>query len=96
MGWGGDLSELRISEFKDFSIELPKLKDKEEKNTGKKSQKFQRLWDNNKRDNSFEMAVKVKATQSCLTLCDLMDYTIHGILQARRLEWVAFPFSRGY
>ena len=28
-------------------------------------------------------------------LCDPMDYTIHGILQARILEWVAFPFSRG-
>ena len=40
-------------------------------------------------------AVKVKATQSCLTLCDPMDYTVHGILQARILEWVAFPFSRG-
>ena len=26
---------------------------------------------------------------------DPMDYTIHGILQARILEWVAFPFSRG-
>ena len=25
-----------------------------------------------------------------------MDYTIHGILQARILEWVAFPFSGGY
>ena len=24
-----------------------------------------------------------------------MDYTLHGILQARILEWVAFPFSRG-
>ena len=24
-----------------------------------------------------------------------MDYTVHGILQARKLEWVAFPFSRG-
>ena len=31
----------------------------------------------------------------CLTLCDPMDYTVHGILQARILEWVAFPFSRG-
>ena len=30
----------------------------------------------------------------CLTLCDDMDYTVHGILQARILEWVAFPFSR--
>ena len=29
------------------------------------------------------------------TLCDPMDYTVHGILQARILEWVAFPFSRG-
>ena len=27
--------------------------------------------------------------------CDPMDYTVHGILQARILEWVAFPFSRG-
>ena len=33
--------------------------------------------------------------QSCPTLCNLMDYTIHGILQARIPEWVAFPFSRG-
>ena len=39
--------------------------------------------------------VKVKVTQLCLTLCDPMDYTVHGILQARILEWVAFPFSRG-
>ena len=33
--------------------------------------------------------------QLCLTLCDLMDYTVHGILQARILGWVAFPFSKG-
>ena len=39
--------------------------------------------------------VKVKVTQSCLTLCDPMDYTVHGILQARILERIAFPFSRG-
>ena len=39
--------------------------------------------------------VKVKVTQSCPTLSDPMDYTVHGILQARILEWVAFPFSRG-
>ena len=38
--------------------------------------------------------VKVKVTQSCLTLCDPMDYTVHGILQARILEWVVVPFSR--
>ena len=29
------------------------------------------------------------------TLCDPMDYIVHGILQTRILEWVAFPFSRG-
>ena len=33
--------------------------------------------------------------QSRQTLCDPMGYTVHGILQARILEWVAFPFSRG-
>ena len=38
---------------------------------------------------------KVKIAQSCPTLCDPKDYTVHGILQARILEWVAFPFSRG-
>ena len=32
--------------------------------------------------------------QLCLTLCDPMGYTVHGILQARILEWAAFPFSR--
>ena len=36
----------------------------------------------------------MKVTQSCLTLCDPIYYTVHGILQARILEWVAFPFSR--
>ena len=30
---------------------------------------------------------------SCLTLCNPMDYTGHGILQARILEWVAYPFA---
>ena len=40
------------------------------------------------------MKVKVKVAQSCLTLCNPMNYTVHGILQARILEWVAFPFSR--
>ena len=36
----------------------------------------------------------VKVAQSCPTLCSPMDYTVHGILQARILEWVAFSFSR--
>ena len=39
--------------------------------------------------------LKVEVSQSYLTLCDSMDYIVHGILQARILEWVAFPFSRG-
>ena len=30
------------------------------------------------------------------SVCDPMDYTVHGILQDRILEWVAFPFSRGF
>ena len=38
---------------------------------------------------------EVKVAQSCPTLCDSMGCTVHGILQARILEWVAFPFSRG-
>ena len=41
------------------------------------------------------MKVKVKVTQSCPTLCDPMDCTVHWILQARILEWVSIPFSRG-
>ena len=39
--------------------------------------------------------LKVKVTQSCLTLVTPVDYTVHGILQARILEWVAIPSSRG-
>ena len=36
-----------------------------------------------------------EVAQLCLILCDPMDYTVHGILQSRILEWVVFPFSRG-
>ena len=36
-----------------------------------------------------------KVAQLCPTLCDPMNYRVHGILQARILECVAFPFSRG-
>ena len=43
-----------------------------------------------------ESKKKVKVAQfSVFTLFDHMDYTVHGILQARILEWVAFPFSKG-
>ena len=43
---------------------------------------------------------RVKSLRSCPTLCDLMHYnppgsSLHGILQASILEWVAMPFFRG-
>ena len=46
------------------------------------------------------MEVKVLDAQLCLTLCNPMDCSlpgssVHGILQARILEWVAISFSRG-
>ena len=41
------------------------------------------------------MKAKVKVAQSCPTLCNPMDYTAHGILLTRILEWVAFLFSKG-
>ena len=37
----------------------------------------------------------MNVAQSCPTICDPMDYTVYGIPQARILEWVAIPFSRG-
>ena len=43
----------------------------------------------------FHLSDYTNIAQSCPTLCDLMDYTVHGILQARILEWVAILFSRG-
>ena len=44
--------------------------------------------------------VRAKSLQLCLTLCNTMDYnlpdsSVHGILQARILDWVAMPSSRG-
>ena len=46
-----------------------------------------------------QMKVKVIGSQSCLTLCDPMDCSlpgssVHGILQARILEWVTISFSK--
>ena len=37
----------------------------------------------------------MKVVQLCLTLCAPMGYRVHGILQAKILEWVAVPFYRG-
>ena len=46
------------------------------------------------------LSLYAKSLQLCLTLCDPMgysppDFSILGILQAKILEWVAMPFSRG-
>ena len=38
---------------------------------------------------------KVKVAQSCLTLWDPTDYTVHGSLQARTLEWVSLSLLQG-
>ena len=44
---------------------------------------------------AMKVKVKAKVLWSCPTLCDPMDYTVYGILKARILEWVAFPFFMG-
>ena len=49
---------------------------------------------------TFTSHMNAKSLQSCLTLCDTTDYnppgsSVHGIFQARILERVAIPFSRG-
>ena len=48
----------------------------------------------------YSLESESEVTQSCLSLCDPMDYSlpgfsVHGIFQARVLEWVAISFSRG-
>ena len=48
-----------------------------------------------------QVCVCAKSLQSCPTLCDPMDCgppgsSVHGILQATILEWIAIPFSRGF
>ena len=53
-------------------------------------------WDNS----SLHCFNLINSVESRLTLCDPMDYSspgssVHGILWARILEWVAIPFSRG-
>ena len=54
-----------------------------------------KIWkQTNKKIKKKKKSLWVKVTQLCLTLWDPMDYTVHGIIQARIVEWVAFPFSR--
>ena len=67
-----------------------------------KTQQWPQDW---KRSVFISISKKVKmeseVVQLCPTLCDPMDCSlpgssVHGIFQARVLEWVAFSFSRGY
>ena len=49
---------------------------------------------------SYKIQYVYVCAQSCLTLCNPLGYSlsgfsVHGIFQARILEWVAIPFSRG-
>ena len=60
------------------------------KNCKKKKKKFTSY-----KPNLCFLKKKVKIAQSCPILCDPRDYTVHRILQARILEWVAYSFSRG-
>ena len=39
--------------------------------------------------------VIVKVAQLCTTFCNPLGYTVHGILQARKMEWVVFPTPKG-
>ena len=43
----------------------------------------------------YSMSGALKIAQLGLTLCDPIDYIIHGILQVRILKWLAIPFSEG-
>ena len=48
-----------------------------------------KLW----REEIKNASMKVKVTQSWLSLCEFIVHTVHGILQARILPWAPFPFS---
>ena len=65
----------------------------------KKNQNIKQKQCCNKFNKDFENGphtkVKVKVAQAYPTLCNPTDYPVHGILQARILEWVVIPFHRG-
>ena len=73
------LSEAGCSDVADFSLQFGTASNLHIFNT-------KLLW--------FICGKQVKVAQSCSTLCNPMDYMVHGILQARILEWVAILFSR--
>ena len=58
------------------------------------SQRVGHHWATKLQQQMYNYISKVKVAQRSPSLCDPMDYTVRGILQARILEWVVFPFSR--
>ena len=70
----------------------PLLNNHQEENVGSHQKKVPHIQSQRR---SPKKMVKLRATQLYPTLCNPMDYTVHGILQAGILEWVAFPFYRG-
>ena len=71
------------------------VKEDWKKGRRKEERKWKQDW-----SNIFFQGSEVKVAQSCLILCDplyhnLPGSSVHGILQARILEWVAISFSRG-
>ena len=88
--------------LKDIIVEITETEQNiEKKNEKQNEDSIRDLWDNMKNTNICIMCVQsVLVTQSCLTLCDPMDcsppgFSLYGIFQAKILEWVAIPFSRG-
>ena len=62
---------------------------------------FHFFFQKDKKLNNSKIQYEVLVAQTCLTLCNPMDCSppdssVHGILQARILEWVAIPFSREF
>ena len=84
-----------INNWTRLKKKIPELEDMTTKTSTTEKQREQKQTNKKSQERIFKSYVKVKVAQLCRTLCDPMDYTALGILQARILEWVAVPFSRG-
>ena len=101
--WGRLLnSSVPKSHHLAWEMRIMKLLASENYNGIKQTDIMKRKWLAHLHIVSLQYMMKVKAlvAQSCPTLCDPVDCSppgssVHGILQARILEWVAVPFSRG-